>query len=268
MFISLRFACSLIILFLFFVGRPAFFDTSLTSIVTYLGSEWRNNPITKSDISVDKLLLGSQGYEEERKKKLVEILNIVENGKMHLLSDGQRQSVQIAMGVMKQFKVLLMDETTVECDLLVRRKLLQFLKEESEGPTRATVLYATHVFDLTSDWPTHIMHICNGTIKLFSEIDKVEQYQSLLKNWNPMKGMNQIFEDYFCLFGSFKKGSPLCELVSLWLEEEFEEKKKMKSVQKEKTLEEKLANDRREGDRFYNYVSKIFICFVILNFIS
>jgi len=217
------------------LGKPAFFDNQLGTKMTYLGSEWRNNPVTKQDVQVERLLEGSHGFDEERRKKLVEILNIVEDGRMHLLSDGQRQSVQIAMGLMKKFNVLLMDETTVECDLLVRKRLLQFLKEESEGPNKATIMYATHVFDTISSWPTHIMHICCGRVKVFSRMEDLSEYQELLKKWDP------------------SHGSPLCELVVRWMEEEFKEKKAQKKVEKDKTVEEQLSVNRNVGDRFYNY---------------
>ncbi len=39
-----------------------------------------------------------------------------------------------------------MDETTVECDVLVRRNLLRHLKEKTIEE-KSTILYATHVFD-------------------------------------------------------------------------------------------------------------------------
>jgi CCR4-NOT complex subunit CAF16 len=39
-----------------------------------------------------------------------------------------------------------MDETTVECDVLVRRNLLRHLKEKTIKEN-STILYATHVFD-------------------------------------------------------------------------------------------------------------------------
>jgi len=53
-------------------------------------------------------------------------------------------------------------QVTVDLDVLVRSELLEFLKEESE--TRgATILYATHIFDLgMSEWPTHVVHMREG----------------------------------------------------------------------------------------------------------
>lgn len=88
-------------------------------------------------MGVDRLLDGSEGSDnKERRAELVDMLSIRTDGRMHQLSDGQRQSVQIAAGLMKPFEVLLLDEVTVDLDVLARRNLLQFLKRESDGPRK------------------------------------------------------------------------------------------------------------------------------------
>jgi len=69
--------------------------------------------------------------------------------------------VQLVMGLMAPWDVLLLDEVTVDLDVLVRDDLLSFLKEESE--TRgATILYATHIFDGLDTFPTHVAHMRDG----------------------------------------------------------------------------------------------------------
>jgi len=81
---------------------------------------------------------------------------------MHQISDGERRRVQLVMGLMSDWDVLLLDEVTVDLDVLVRDDLLNFLKQESE--TRgATILYATHIFDGLNAFPTHILHMRFGT---------------------------------------------------------------------------------------------------------
>ncbi len=47
---------------------------------------------------------------------------------MHAISDGERRRVQILLGLLNPFKVLLLDEVTVDLDCLVRKRLLEFLK--------------------------------------------------------------------------------------------------------------------------------------------
>jgi hypothetical protein len=53
-------------------------------------------------------------------------------------------------------QVLLLDEITVDLDVLARANLLTYLKKECEE-RGATIIYATHIFDGLDDWPTHLV---------------------------------------------------------------------------------------------------------------
>ncbi len=61
---------------------------------------------------------------------------------MHQISDGERRRVQIVAGLMAPWQMLLLDEVTVDLDVLVRSRLLNFLAEECDQ-RGATILYAT-----------------------------------------------------------------------------------------------------------------------------
>ena len=65
---------------------------------------------------------------------------------MHAISDGERRRVQLVAGLLAPWEVLLLDEVTVDLDVLVRTELLAFLKEESTK-RQATILYASHIFE-------------------------------------------------------------------------------------------------------------------------
>lgn len=54
------------------------------------------------------------------------------NWHMHQVSDGQRRRVQIVLGLLMPWEVLLLDEVTVDLDVVVRSNLLNFLKKETE----------------------------------------------------------------------------------------------------------------------------------------
>ena len=53
-------------------------------------------------------------------------------------------------------QVLLLDEITVDLDVLARSNLLNFLKKECDN-RGALIIYATHIFDGLDDWPSHIV---------------------------------------------------------------------------------------------------------------
>ena len=65
-------------------------------------------------------LLASVGgdYYTERRDELVDILDIDMSWHMHAVSDGERRRVQLAMGLLRPWNLLLLDEITVDLDLL------------------------------------------------------------------------------------------------------------------------------------------------------
>ena len=151
------------------------FASALPSNIAYLGSEWVLNPVVRSDIGVPELLdsVGGTVF-PDRKEALIEILDIDLRWRMHAVSDGERRRVQLAMGLLRPWDVLLLDEVTVDLDLLARTRFLDWLKQETERRS-ATVVYATHIFDGVGGWPSHLVHMCLGKVK---EWGKVEEFAS------------------------------------------------------------------------------------------
>jgi len=155
------------------LGRPPFHDIALTcdGELSYLGAQWRRNigsagadvPL-QGDISARQMIEGVANVDPARRERLIKLLDVDLDWSMKALSDGQRRRVQICLGLLKPYKVLLCDEITVDLDILGRLDLLAFFKEECE--TRgATVVYATHIFDGMADWMTHLAFTSNGELK-------------------------------------------------------------------------------------------------------
>ncbi|KAF7116174.1 hypothetical protein RHSIM_RhsimUnG0037800 [Rhododendron simsii] len=169
------------------LGRSAFHDTALTSSgdLCYLGGEWRRDvafagfevPI-QMDVSADKMIFGVSGIDPHRRAELIKVLDIDLSWRMHKVSDGQRRRVQICMGLLKPFKVLLLDEITVDLDVLVRADLLKFLRKECEE-RGATIIYATHIFDGLESWPSHIVYVAHGNLQLAMPMDKVKEISNM-----------------------------------------------------------------------------------------
>ncbi|PIL37530.1 ATP-binding cassette transporter [Ganoderma sinense ZZ0214-1] len=142
-------------------GRDVFRQTP--DGITFLGTEWAMNPVVRGDIVVSDFLNSVGGYRhKERRDRLLDILDVDLDWHMHQISDGERRRVQLVMGLMGDWDVLLLDEVTVDLDVLVRDDLLTFLKEDSEN-RGATILYATHIFDGLNNFPTHVAHMHLGT---------------------------------------------------------------------------------------------------------
>jgi CCR4-NOT complex subunit CAF16 len=131
--------------------------------VVYLGTEWSTNPVVRSDLVVSFFLDSVGGYRhKERRDRLLEILDVDLDWHMHQISDGERRRVQLVMGLMCEWDVLLLDEVTVDLDVLVRAELIDFLMEESRV-RGATILYATHIFDGLNNFPNKVCHLQLGS---------------------------------------------------------------------------------------------------------
>lgn len=122
------------------------------------------NPVVRGDILVEQFLNSVGGYRhKERRDHLLDILDVDLDWHMHAISDGERRRVQLCMGLMTPWDILLLDEVrhhmvynpscldklngretpaaqvTVDLDVQVRDDLLSFLKEDSER-RNATIL--------------------------------------------------------------------------------------------------------------------------------
>jgi CCR4-NOT complex subunit CAF16 len=133
--------------------------------VTYLGLEWVLNPVVRTDVGVAELLksVGGNVY-HERRDELVAVLDVDTAWRMHAVSDGERRRVQLAMGLLRPWTVLLLDEITVDLDVWSRARFLGFLKRETEN-RECTIVYATHILDNLAGWPTHLVHMHLGMVK-------------------------------------------------------------------------------------------------------
>ncbi|XP_008781186.2 ABC transporter I family member 20 [Phoenix dactylifera] len=169
------------------LGRSAFHDTALTSSgdLSYLGGEWRRDvafagfEVTiQMDISAQKMIYGVSGIDPGRREELIKVLDIDLSWRMHKASDGQRRRVQICMGLLRPFKVLLLDEITIDLDVLARANLLRYLKKECVE-RGATIIYATHIFDGLEDWPSHIVYVAHGKLQLALPLGKVKEMSNL-----------------------------------------------------------------------------------------
>ena len=144
--------------------------------VCYFGTDWVRSEFINRDISVLELIT-SLGYKKDNKNSeftrrgdyLMEILEVSLDWRMHMLSDGQKRRVQLIMGLLKPFKILLLDEITIDLDVVARFKLFEFLKfEVNKGKTdpqrQCCIIYCTHIFDGLNNFYDRVLHLHRGEL--------------------------------------------------------------------------------------------------------
>ncbi|CAK9195485.1 unnamed protein product [Sphagnum troendelagicum] len=164
------------------LGRSAFHDTALTCSgdLAYLGGSWSRTvgcageiPL-QGDFSAEHMIFGVEGVDVVRRDRLIDLLDINLQWRMHKVSDGQRRRVQICMGLLHPFQVLLLDEITVDLDVVARMDLLSFFVDECEE-RGATLIYATHIFDGLETWATHIAYVEDGKLKRAERLSELPE---------------------------------------------------------------------------------------------
>lgn len=211
------------------LGRNSFHDTRLNFERAYLDTEWGMRTVAfagygcplQADIPVHSMMKKLQEDYPERREELIKLLGIDVNWRMHQVSDGQRRRVQIFIGLLRPFKILLLDEVTVSLDVVVRQDLLRWLRRESES-RGATILYATHIFDGLDDWPTHVHFLTNkGTTGWQGELQDLELWKQ---------------------FRESGETSPMLRVAETWLRNELNETKNIEEASGEAAQRERDPN--------------------------
>lgn len=110
-----------------------------------------------------------------RLERLVALLDMDLTWRLHKVSDGQRRRAQLLLKLLRPSALLLMDEVTTDLDVVSRQALLQFLREECEQ-RGATVVYSTHILDGLDDWPSHVLHLEEGSVSYVGELGAAPGY--------------------------------------------------------------------------------------------
>lgn len=177
------------------LGLNAFRDTKLNFHRAYLDCDWGMRTVAfagagvplMADIPVRKMMEKLQKSYPDRRDELVELLGIDLDWRMHQLSDGQRRRVQLLVGLIRPFKILLLDEITTSLDVCVRQDLLRWLIRESDE-RGATIVYATHIFDGLDDWATHLHYLTDaGDTGWQGRVNDLDRYRELREENRPVK---------------------------------------------------------------------------------
>ena len=183
-------------------NNDPFRNTITHNSITFINNEWGMRTVAycgynlplQSSIAVKDMMKHLKRNYPERSKELIEVLDINEEWKLNCVSEGQRKRIQLYLNLIKPFKVCLLDEITVNLDILVKDKFMTYLKRESEE-NQACIIYITHIFDGLDNWTTNLMYIKQD--REIIEIDDLRTikpqniYEYLLENFRIEKELDE-----------------------------------------------------------------------------
>ncbi len=121
-------------------GEDPFSATSSQPKAVLVADDFRLN----LDLKVSELMDDTRSTPSAR--ELFKILELQSDWRMHKVSDGQRQRVQLWMALSRPWRALFLDEVTVHLDVNTRERLLAWIKSETKR-RKAVSMLATHIFD-------------------------------------------------------------------------------------------------------------------------
>ncbi len=175
------------------LGKDPFRDTSSNYNISFINNEWgtrtvaftgHNMPI-HSSLKVKEMMKKLKEEYPERNKELINVLGINTEWELNCISEGQRKRVQLYLGLIQPFKVCLLDEITVNLDILIKDRFMNYLKKESIQ-NNCCIIYVTHIFDGLEEWCTDLIYIKKNReieFKSINEIPNKNIYQYLLENF-------------------------------------------------------------------------------------
>ena len=171
------------------LGKDPFRDTCLNNHICFLDNQWGTKTVAyvgynmplQSGMQVKEMMVKLKQDYPERNEELMNVLKINPEWHLNAISEGQRKRVQLYLGLIKPFDICLLDEITVNLDILIKDRFMNYLKKESID-NNACVIYITHIFDGLDDWCTDLMYMNrNGNIDYFGKKPNEPIYPYLLK---------------------------------------------------------------------------------------
>ena len=140
--------------------------TTLNAHIAYLSNDWGTRTVAysgynipiQSAIQVKDMMVELRKKYSERSDELLDVLGINLEWSLNNISEGQRKRVQLYLGLVQPFKICLLDEITVNLDVLVKNRLMNYLKKESIE-NNACIIYVTHIFDGLDDWCSQLIYM-------------------------------------------------------------------------------------------------------------
>lgn len=147
-------------------GKDPFRDTSSNQDILFVNNEWGNRTVAysgydvplQSSLQVKDMMVKLKETYPERNTELLRVLGVNPEWHLNGVSEGQRKRVQLYLNLLHPFRLCLLDEITVNLDLLVKHRLMEYLKKETQE-RQCCIVYVTHIFDGLENWATQLVYM-------------------------------------------------------------------------------------------------------------
>jgi len=173
------------------LNKDPFRDTTLNNDITYIDNDWGKQSVAytgynmplQSSLKVKEMMLNVKKLYPHRNQKLLEVLDINPEWRLNAVSEGQRKRVQLYLNLIRPFKICLLDEITVNLDLLIKDRFMNYLKNETKI-RECCIIYVTHIFDGLEDWATKLIYMKNNQEMTTYDVETIPNiYRFLLENF-------------------------------------------------------------------------------------
>ena len=171
-----------------FDRKPAF-QKQFSLVMVQKNQLWWDLP------ALDSFLLNKEIYEipndqfQATLTQLVEMLSLKEFLKVQVrkLSLGQRMKCELAASLLHSPKVLFLDEPTIGLDVVMQKKIRDFLKDYNQK-FQATIILTSHYMDDVKELCNRVIIIDKGQIFFDGRLDQI------IKKYADHKTLEVIFE--------------------------------------------------------------------------
>tara|TARA_Y100000361_G_scaffold56790_1_gene49613 strand:+ start:5267 stop:6082 length:816 start_codon:yes stop_codon:yes gene_type:complete len=173
------------------LNKDPFRDTTLNNDIAYIDNNWGTQTVAfsgynvplHSSLLVKDMMKDLKNKYPERNKELLELLCINPEWRLNAVSEGQRKRVQLYLNLIKPFKICLLDEITVNLDLLVKDRFMNYLKRET-ARRNCCIVYVTHIFDGLEEWGTKLIYMKNSNDISITNVNTIPSiYKFLLTSF-------------------------------------------------------------------------------------
>ena len=172
------------------LDKDPFRNTSLNNEITFITNDWGMKAVAfcgitplQSSLRVNEMMVDIKKKYPDRNEELIKVLDINTEWRLNSISEGQRKRVQLYLNLIKPFNICLLDEITVNLDLLIKDKFMNYLKKEI-NQRKCCIIYATHIFDGLEEYASHLIYLKkNKEIEIMQIQENTLIYKYLLNNF-------------------------------------------------------------------------------------